>query len=202
MLAVTVVAYAQPHHSQSFISEYARSLFVTNGIPITNLAMAGFGITGVAATNVAGTIYTNAAGTKVTTATGTSDYVNLLSKATLWTDKNGGYVPHTGTSILDAGTNSLANIYIRILAMSGSTGAMTFTFVGSPDGVNFDTVAANQFVIAVTPTASGYADSTTALPMQFFPGYKYLYLKSIVNASTAASSGVTVVNCSLNGFIP
>lgn len=205
---LTLGASAQVFQSQSFLN--AQSVAVTNTLGITNLTAI---VDVLTQSNLVGTIYTNLAGTKVEV-TGTNDAtVNLCRTVNLWADRNAAFVyPIYTNSVIDATTNMQAvqalgpyskNIYIRLVGASGANSAVTFIFAPVPSSTGVeDTTAAKKISIAVTATTTTQVQSTTLLDESALVGCKGLKLISITNGDTDASSRVTVLECSLNGFVP
>lgn len=180
--------------SQSFISSSIQSLSVSNTLGVTNLISATYH------TNTAGTVWTNGAGENTVHSTNViTAYKNLLQDANMYPFP----VVYDSVSVSEPGTNStMANIYIRIVAQSGANTACTFIFVPLPDGEHESTVAGDALAIAVTSAGATEVTSTTRVPAYKWSGSGKLRLKSITHPDADATSRVTVLNCSLNGFTP
>ncbi len=201
LLALGLEAKAQDFRTFSFLN--ARSLQTTNTIGITNLAT----ISTVTASNVTGTVYTNTAGTRVLTGPGTNEYVNLLKTINLWADRNGSALAPIYTNQAPGAAEmpnaSYANIYIRIVGGSGANSAVTFGFVPVPSDSGVDSnVAGDLITVAVTANTTTQVQSITRLDYRKVANCKGLMCKYITNGDGDASSGVTVLECSLNGFVP
>lgn len=176
-----------------------RSLVISNTINVTNLTFAGAG------TNVAGTEYTNRAGTKVVTTASSGTNYNLLGSAELWCLQD-------GSPLFTANTNSLPGAYAAgpsyldisydLVGGSGANSACTFILSPSWDGVNVDTSGGYDFTFAVTATTTTAIKSKTNAPAWKWIGAKRLFVRSLSNADTDASSAVTIRSLKLNGFGP
>lgn len=201
MAALALSANAANFKSQSFIVGDVTSLCVSNSICVSNL------LSYTVVTNWTGVNWTNAAGNRVITSTtgGVTAYKNLLKDVDLWSASDGSlpavyYDP--GVSGAAATNSCFANIYIKILGTSGANSAVTFAFVPLPDGVNESTVAADTVVVSLTAAGATVVDKTTKIEPWRWPGSGKLRLKYIFNADEDATSKVTVLACSLNGFVP
>jgi hypothetical protein len=179
--------------SQSFIADGVSVLNVTNLLGVTNLQSISI------QTNVAGTTWTNASGALVTHSTNDFTAIkNLVKDVALW-DPSPIYEAVTG---VNATNSNFANIYIRLVGQSGANTACTFIFVPIFDGTNESLVAADALSIAVTSSGTTVVDLATKVPAYKWIGAQGLRLKSITHPDADASSRVSVLNCSLNGFVP
>lgn len=193
---------AQSFESQSFLN--VTSLQVTNGIAVTNIY--SFGSTG---SNTVGIVYTNRAGTASVITSTNAKSVKLLNDVSLWADRVGGIPGFTQPTINASPYTNYqgnANIYIRLVGGSGANSAVTFSFAPIASGLGNSDLgyeSTSLFNVAVTATTTTEVRSLTPVPWAtLWPGCKGVRLVRIVNADTDASSGVHVLECSLNGFLP
>lgn len=223
MLALaTVMAFAQPHQSRSFLSPLITSVTISNAASGSLGAYTNILSTGADGTNCLNLTYTNSSGTWVIptnninlyTTTGityvTNDTTALFQDVSLYSDRNGtGPEYATNTTAASLSPISGVTLCIRIKGASGFTGGnLNFRFVGLPDGTNEVTTGTVQsgtpaWVVGVAASTTSPTVIYTNVPMYHFAGCKKLRLQTIQNAvATAASIGGTVTSISLNGFVP
>lgn len=218
-LACVLSVGAQNFSSRSFISPLITSITVSNAASgalgyVTNLSS-----TGSSGTNSLNLSWTNYTGTWVIptnnvpgSVTGisfvTNDSTALLADVPLWANRNGDGFPQATNNAALAALSPM-NVCIKVSGASGATGGnLNFAFIGIPDGVNEPTTGTVGsggpiWTVGVTPNTTSTVVIYTNVPYNTFLGCKAIRLQTIKSAITSAANiGVTVQQCTLNGFVP
>lgn len=176
--------------SLSFFSDEVRSVYVTNGIAVTNKSV-------TAGPSKTGLIYTNNAGRRFVVTDSLYTNVNLLGSVSLPQPPDGRtWVPITNVLAAAAGYLSPATVVVGTTSGSGANAAVTFVFHPKYKSAGIDT--ATSWTVAFTPTASSSQIFTTNAPLWLWPGASELVWSRVVNADTDASSQVVVTSCTLD----
>jgi len=198
---VTVGASAQSHISQSFLN--VKSLQVSNVAAISNITMyAGM-------TNIFGTRWTNNAGTAVLV-TNAGNTAKLVRDVQLWSDRNGN-VPISQIYVGPIGTTNFLNISPftisgKLIGGSGANASITFTVTpfwkDIPDDGSTFVADTHDFSFVVTSAAGAVTFSTNIVKAVNWAGAKGCRIRSIVNADTDFTGGISITDLDLTGFRP
>lgn len=198
---VTLGASAQSHISQSFLN--VKSLQVSNVAAISNITMfAGM-------TNIFGTRWTNNAGTAVLV-TNAGNTAKLVRDVQLWSDRNGNIpltqiysVPGTQTNFLNISPFTISG---KLIGGSGANAAITFVVTpfwkDIPDDGSTFIATTHDFTFAVTSASGVVTFSTNVVSAVNWAGAKGARIRSIVNADTDYTGGITITDLDLTGFRP
>jgi hypothetical protein len=127
---------------------------------------------------------------------------NLLRDLPLPPLANGGPIYPafaTGTNVLETIQPATHNLSVSLVGGSGANAAVTFVVVPVPNGRHESTAAGDAFSFAVTATTTTPLTMMTNLPTWRWPGVQAVRIKTVTNADTDASSGVALLDVSLNG---
>ncbi len=160
-----------------FTNSYTTNIIMTNGVGVGLYPNATNQVTGTSAgATVTNTIYTAGWGRDVQ----------------IWPDQNAQVNTNVSIAVTYQGNTSVTNLPI------------VFTFVRSPDGVNFD-LALDTFAFQITP-ASPFTNVTTLvtnIPPVFLAGSRLIRLHSVYFPSNlVTTANFTLDSVSVNGWTP
>lgn len=191
----TVVANAQTAaRSYKFLPSFVYSLCLTNTANITNQASPG-----ITSTNYTGVSYTNNLGQYIKL---TNSTTRLLQDVPLWSLRDGSGAWNAGvTNNLLNYVQSYATLAVTWYGGSGQNSACQIQFAPIY-GDKEDTTSGNYWTVGLTPTASTYQTVTTNVPLWRWPGATALRCKFIASTDADASSLLSILDLSLNGYVP
>lgn len=194
LLCATVGAQAQvAARSYKFLPSDVKALIITNTISVTNLNSTSV------TTNFLSTTYTNNYNQRVILTNSTK---NLFQDVPLFSlrDGSGAWQVQSNASTLPY--ISFATLSVTWLTGSGANSANQLQFTPVYDGVNESQTAADIWTIGIAATASSRQTLTTNVPLWRWPGASALRCRWAASVDADASSATTLLDLSLNAFVP